>query len=98
MGVLLHQAVVVLVVLLPWVTFSPANAADLTGVPRIFDGDTFAIGSTKIRLEGIDAPETEQVCLHTNGKHWTCGIEARDQLAAHIAGRTSGCSSNGIDA
>lgn len=28
-------------------------AADLSGVPRIVDGDTLAIGSTKMRLEGI---------------------------------------------
>ena len=36
-----------------------AQAADLTGVPRIVDGDTLAIGATKVRLEGIDAPETD---------------------------------------
>ena len=98
MGVLLHQAVVVFVVLLAWVTFSPANAADFTGVPRIVDGDTLAIGSTKVRLQGIDAPETDQVCLNAKGVRWTCGIDARDQLAAHIAGREIKCSSTGIDA
>ena len=30
-----------------------AYGADLTGVPRIVDGDTLAIGSTKFRLQGI---------------------------------------------
>jgi endonuclease YncB( thermonuclease family) len=34
---------------------SLARAADLTGMPRIVDGDTLAIGATKVRLEGIDA-------------------------------------------
>jgi hypothetical protein len=43
-----------------------AQAADFSGVPRIVDGDTLAIGSTKVRLEGIDAPETDQVCLNAN--------------------------------
>ena len=81
-----------------WLVFSPAHAFDLTGVPRIVDGDTLAIGSTKVRLQGIDAPETDQVCLNANGDHWTCGIEARDQLAVHIGGREIRCSSNGIDA
>jgi endonuclease YncB( thermonuclease family) len=38
---------------------SLAQAADLSGVPRIVDGDTLAIGATKVRLEGIDAPETD---------------------------------------
>src|SRR3954453_20764656 len=41
----------------------PALAVDVTGIPRIVDGDTVAIGQTKIRLEGIDAPETDQLCL-----------------------------------
>ena len=77
---------------------SLAQAADLSGVPRIVDGDTLAIGATKVRLEGIDAPETDQVCLNANGDRWTCGIDARDQLAAHIAGRDIKCSSHGIDA
>ena len=77
---------------------SLALAADLTGVPRVVDGDTLAIGVSKVRLEGIDAPETDQICLNATGARWTCGIEARDQLAAHIAGREISCSSSGIDA
>jgi endonuclease YncB( thermonuclease family) len=64
---------------------SLARAADLTGVPRIVDGDTLAIGATKVRLEGIDAPETDQVCLNENGIRWNCGIEARDRLAWPIS-------------
>jgi endonuclease YncB( thermonuclease family) len=81
-----------------WLVCSLAQAADLSGVPRIVDGDTLAIGATKVRLEGIDAPETDQVCLNANGVHWACGIDARDQLAAHIAGRDIECSSHGTDA
>lgn len=77
---------------------SLVHAADLSGGPRVVDGDTLAIGSTKFRLQGIDAPETDQVCLNANGDHWTCGIDARDQLVAHVAGREIRCSSNGIDA
>ena len=35
-----------------------AHASEpISGVARIVDGDTLAIGETKIRLEGIDAPE-----------------------------------------
>ena len=75
-----------------------AHSADLTGFPRVVDGDTVAIGSTRIRLEGIDAPETDQICLNGNGDRWTCGIEARDQLIAHVAGREINCTASGIDA
>src|SRR5450759_3304181 len=75
-----------------------AQAADLSGVPRVVDGDTLAIGATKVRLEGIDAPETDQVCLNANGDHRACGIDARDQLVAHIAAREIKCISHGTDA
>ena len=40
---------------------SPAHA-DVTGKPRIVDGDTIHIGKTKIRFHGIDAPESKQKC------------------------------------
>lgn len=76
---------------------SLAQAAEISGVPRVVDGDTLAIGATKVRLEGIDAPETDQVCLNAKGIRWTCGIDARDQLVSHIAGRAIRCVSNGTD-
>src|SRR3974390_566629 len=74
-----------------------AQAADLAGLPRVVDGDTLVIGGTRVRLVGIDAPETDQFCLNAVGVRWACGIEARDRLAAHIANREIRCSSNTID-
>jgi endonuclease YncB( thermonuclease family) len=58
-----------------------ANAAEIVGVPHIVDGDTITIADVKIRLDGIDAPETDQVCLDRQAARWTCGIEARNQLS-----------------
>jgi endonuclease YncB( thermonuclease family) len=75
-----------------------AQARDFTGPPRVIDGDTLAIGATKFRLEGIDAPESDQVCLNATGARWACGIESRDQLVAHIAGREITCTANRTDA
>ena len=37
-------------------TLPPPALADITGKPRVVDGDTIHIGKTKIRLHGIDAP------------------------------------------
>src|ERR1700720_1660882 len=82
-----------LIAALLWMVLIPAAApaAELVGRPRIVDGDTLAIGTTKIRLQGIDAPETDQVCLNADGDSWTCGIAARDRLSAHIADREIRC-------
>ena len=48
---------VALVVTAALIMASPAFAAEITGIPRIVDGDTVEIGQVKMRLSGIDAPE-----------------------------------------
>jgi endonuclease YncB( thermonuclease family) len=72
--------------------------SDVSGVARIVDGDTIEIGSAKLRLYGVDAPETDQVCLDEHSARWTCGIEARDRLAAHVGGKEVTCAARGTDA
>ena len=57
-----------------------AQAADITGVPKIREGDYVQIGNHRIRLGGVDAPATDQLCLNTKGERWTCGAAARDEL------------------
>jgi endonuclease YncB( thermonuclease family) len=87
------------VVLLLVFSASSAHAVEMiSGVPRIVDGDTLVIGTTKIRLASIDAPESDQVCLDANRKRWTCGIEARDRLAAYIGNHPIDCAPAGLDA
>ena len=39
----------------------PAFAGDLVGQASIVDGDTIEIHGTRIRLSGIDAPESDQL-------------------------------------
>jgi endonuclease YncB( thermonuclease family) len=72
-------------------------ADDLAGPARVIDGDTIAVGSQHVRLQGIDAPETDQVCLDAQGERWTCGIAARERLSAHIAGRPITCAMRSED-
>jgi endonuclease YncB( thermonuclease family) len=74
-----------------------AHASELVGVVRVVDGDTLVMGNKHIRLEGIDAPETDQVCLDSSGERWTCGISARDRLAEHIGFHEVSCTIDGID-
>ena len=35
-----------------------ASAAEINGPARVVDGDTIEIAATKIRLSGVDSPET----------------------------------------
>src|SRR4051812_7556811 len=57
-----------------------AQAAEISTVPVIVDADTVYADRLKIRLSGIDAPESEQICLDSSGHNWTCGIEAKIRL------------------
>ncbi len=68
-----------------------AGAADITGVPKIRDGDQVQIGNSRIRLGGIDAPSTDQLCLNNTGERWTCGVAARDALIKHVEGKSWTC-------
>src|SRR5258706_7092623 len=68
-----------------------AEAAEITGVPKIREGDHIQIGNTRIRLGGIDAPSVDQLCLNTQGERWTCGVAARDELIKHADNKSWTC-------
>lgn len=74
-----------------------ANAAELSGRARIHDSDTLTIGDVRVRLEGIDAPETDQRCFTAAGEPWTCGIAARDQVRTFVGDRVVSCTATGRD-
>ena len=54
--------------------------AEVSGPAKVFDGDTIEIGSTRIRIHGIDAPERDQDCAKLGGGTWRCGTEAATRL------------------
>ncbi len=68
-----------------------AEAADVTGVPKIIEGDQIQIGNSRFRLGGIDAPSVDQLCLNHTGERWTCGVAARDELIKHADNKTWTC-------
>ncbi|CUH89490.1 Succinoglycan biosynthesis protein ExoI [Phaeobacter sp. CECT 5382] len=47
---------------------------------RVLDGDFLALGHLRIRLVGIDAPETAQQCNTAEGAFWECAVEAEDRV------------------
>ncbi len=68
-----------------------AKAADVSGIPKIREGDQVQIGNARIRLAGIDAPSVDQLCLNTSGERWTCGVAARDELIKHADNKPWTC-------
>ena len=62
------------------------------------DGDTLIVDGTDFRLDGIDAPEFNQICLDEKGQEWPCGRDARDALAKLTANcATARCEDKGPD-
>lgn len=59
-----------------------ASAADLVGKASVIDGDTIEIHGERIRLWGIDALESNQLCRDADSKHYQCGRLPANALAA----------------
>ena len=61
-------------------TLMPAARAGV----EVVDGDGLRVGSERVRLWGIDAPELDQECKR-DGASYPCGQHARAALAALVA-------------
>lgn len=72
-------------------------AGQLSGVPTVTDGDTIRIGEERVRLEGIDAPESAQSCQRTDGSEWRCGTASTQALTSLIADKAVRCDISGKD-
>jgi endonuclease YncB( thermonuclease family) len=75
----------------------PAAADPVFGRVLVTDGDTIVIRDVRIRLEGIDAPETDQICLDRDERRYPCGVKAREALQELIGDRAVTCVGDEID-
>ena len=66
------------------------GAGAVTGSAHVIDGDTLDVGGVRIRLHGIDAPESGQSC-RAGGNRWSCGCGAARALAGWIGGSSIAC-------
>lgn len=71
-------------------------AGDITGRASVIDGDTIESNGVRVRLEGIDAPESRQICENAAGKAYRCGQASAKALASFLAkSRPTTCTATG---
>lgn len=78
---------------------APSATADgaLSGTASVIDADTLDIRSERIRLVGVDAPESGQKCKDAGGALVRCGTIAANALDAWINRNPVTCVSEGKD-
>jgi len=72
-------------------SMSAAFADDLAGRASVIDGDRLEIHGTRVRLWGIDAPESDQLCRKQGSEHYRCGQKAANDLDAFNMRRPVEC-------
>ena len=66
-------------------------------MPRIVDADTLEVAGQKVRLQGIDAPESAQSCRQAGGHRYPCGDHATQALRTRIGADAVTCTIEGRD-
>lgn len=74
-----------------------ATGAELAGRASVIDSDTIEVHGQRIRLFGIDAPESVQLCRGEDSPDYRCGSEAAKELDRLIAHTVVVCSPVGTD-
>ena len=75
----------------------PAKAGPLVGVATVIDGDTLEIHGQRIRLHGIDAPESGQTCEDAQAGTYRCGAKAALALADRLGRSPVTCTARDTD-
>jgi endonuclease YncB( thermonuclease family) len=81
------RALVLILLLLSGAAF----ADDFVGQASVIDGDTLEIHGIRIRLWGVDAPESSQLCRGEDSLQYRCGAQAANDLDTFIARRPVSC-------
>lgn len=79
-----------------WALPISSSRADVIGQARVIDGDTIQVSGERVRLDGIDAPESRQSCT-LSGVGWPCGQNATRVLTSVTDGQVVTCKGNKHD-
>lgn len=69
----------------------------IAGTASVIDADTLEIRGERIRLVGVDAPESGQKCLDASAKFFRCGSVAANALDKWINRASVSCEIEGKD-
>jgi endonuclease YncB( thermonuclease family) len=72
------------------VNVAHAQLNAISGAAVVIDGDTLDVAGVRVRLWGIDAPESRQVCT-VAGQDYPCGGRATQHLRALVGDRPVAC-------
>ena len=74
-----------------------SDVETIVGRASVIDGDTLAIRGRRIRLHGIDAPESGQICQDEMARPYRCGQRAALMLDRKIGRQNVYCHARGSD-
>ncbi|MDE4914892.1 thermonuclease family protein [Methylobacterium sp. 092160098-2] len=69
---------------------------EIVGRASVVDGDTIEVRGVRIRLAGVDAPESDQTCSRGDGTTYRCGQASALFLDRMLEGRTVSCRGRGV--
>ena len=90
------RTITFIIFIISFLTSTYSFSKTIIGKASIIDGDTIHIKNNKIRLHGIDAPETKQTCK-IDDQEWYCGKQSTKELKKLINNNDIVCILNDVD-